>query len=185
MNWRRMESPFSRVRRIFFRGRNCRKIPETPQKERFLHNLRLRNLKIQSLKKCNSIRPAIPYAQPFHTPTRLPPKKQQSRCSPQQSLHQRAMDCSWSFVRTQNSVLTIRTQRALRSDRKKFAIPQSFYLRCPPGVTEKGSIENANPRSVAQNFQSRRIKLFQSRALLELLGLHLTNESPFYFSGIN
>ena len=45
----------------------CRKIPEIPQKERFLPDFRLRNLKIQSPKKCNSIPPAIPY------PTRLPP----------------------------------------------------------------------------------------------------------------
>ena len=67
MDWWRMELPFSRVRKIFFRGRNFQEIPEIPQKERFSPNFRLRNLKSQSPKKCNSIPPAIPY------PTRLPP----------------------------------------------------------------------------------------------------------------
>ena len=62
-----MEWRFSRVRKIFFRGRIFQEIPEIPQNERFLLNFRLRNLKIQSPKKCNSIPPAIPY------PTRLPP----------------------------------------------------------------------------------------------------------------
>ena len=38
-----------------------RKIPEIPQEERFSPNFRLRNLKIQSPKKCNSTPPAIPY----------------------------------------------------------------------------------------------------------------------------
>ena len=38
-----------------------RKIPEIPQKERFSPNFRLRNLKIQSPKTCNSVPPAIPY----------------------------------------------------------------------------------------------------------------------------
>ena len=68
-----MEWPFSRVRKIFFRGRNSRKIPEIPQKERFLEslepNLRLQIVKIQSLNKFNSIRPAIPY--PYLTPPTL------------------------------------------------------------------------------------------------------------------
>ena len=70
-----------------------------------------------------------------------------------------------------------RTQRALRSkkfnpdrkfqswldmfnlDRKfqsrsKTSILRCFYLRGPPGVAEKGSIENFNPRSIARNVQS-------------------------------
>ena len=38
-----------------------RKMPEIPQKERFSPNFRLRKLKIQSPKKCNSIPPAVPY----------------------------------------------------------------------------------------------------------------------------
>ena len=57
-----MEWPFSRVRRWVFRDRNFHEIPEIPQKERFSPNFRLRNLKIQSQKKCNSIPPAIPYS---------------------------------------------------------------------------------------------------------------------------
>ena len=40
--------------------------------------------------------------------------------------------------------------------RSKISIPRCFYLRGPPGVTEKGSIENFNPRSIARIFQSRR-----------------------------
>ena len=51
MDWWRMEWPFSRVRKIFFRGRNFQEIPEIPQKERFSPNFRLRNLKFQSPKK--------------------------------------------------------------------------------------------------------------------------------------
>ena len=69
MDWWRMEWPFSRVRKIFFRDRISWKIPEIPQKERFSPKFRFRNFKIQSPKN------AIPYAQPFHTPTGLPPKK--------------------------------------------------------------------------------------------------------------
>ena len=62
MDWWRMEWPFSRVRKIFFRGRIFQENPwKIPQKERFLPNFRLRNLKIQSPKNCNSIPPAIPY----------------------------------------------------------------------------------------------------------------------------
>ena len=45
-----------------------RRIPEIPQKELFSPNFRLRNLKIQSPKKCSSIPPAIPYPH-----TRPPP----------------------------------------------------------------------------------------------------------------
>ena len=59
-------------------------------------------------------------------------------------------------------------QRALRSNkfnparkfqsRSKISILRclKFYSRGPPGDTEKGWIENFNPRSIAQNFQSRR-----------------------------
>ena len=60
MDWWRMEWPFSRVRKCFSEDEISRKISETPQTERFLPNFRLRNLKIQSPKKCNSIFPAIP-----------------------------------------------------------------------------------------------------------------------------
>ena len=58
---------FPESEKYFSEAEICRKIPEIPQKERFLPNFRLRNLKFQSPKKCNSIPPAIPY------PTRLPP----------------------------------------------------------------------------------------------------------------
>ena len=38
--------------------------------------------------------------------------------------------------------------------RSKISIPRSFYLWGPPGVTETGSIENFNPRSIARNVLS-------------------------------
>ena len=47
--------------KYFSEGEFSRKIPEIPQEERFLPNFRLRYLKIQSPKNCNSIPPAIPY----------------------------------------------------------------------------------------------------------------------------
>ena len=59
---------FPESEKYFSEAEFYRKIPEIPQKERFLPNFRLRNLKIQCPKNCNSIPPAIPY------PTRLPPK---------------------------------------------------------------------------------------------------------------
>ena len=51
--------------------------------------------------------------------------------------------------------------------RPKISIPQCFYLPAPPGVTEKGSIKNFNPRSIARNVQSRRPRsnVFNPRAL--------------------
>ena len=68
MDWWRMEWPFSRVRKIYFPEAGfSRKIPENPQKERFLPNFRLRNLKFRARKN------AIPHPQPSHTRTRLPP----------------------------------------------------------------------------------------------------------------
>ena len=38
---------------------------------------------------------------------------------------------------------------------RKFQSTKNFYLRGPPGVAEKGSIEIFNPRSIARNFPSR------------------------------
>ena len=61
---------FPESEKYFSEAEFSRKIHEIPQKELFSPNFRLRNLKIQSPKKCNSIPPP---AQPFHTPTRLPP----------------------------------------------------------------------------------------------------------------
>ena len=61
MDWWRMEWPFSRVRKYFSEAEICRKIPEIPQKERFSPNFRLRNLKFQSPKKCDSIPLATSY----------------------------------------------------------------------------------------------------------------------------
>ena len=58
---------FPESEKYFSEAEFSRKIPEIPQKEWYLPNFRLRNLKIQSPTKCNSI------PQPFHTPTRLPP----------------------------------------------------------------------------------------------------------------
>ena len=55
--------------KYFSEAEISRKISEIPQKERFLPNFRLRNLKIQSPKNCNSIPPAIPY--PHSTPSVL------------------------------------------------------------------------------------------------------------------
>ena len=52
---------FPESEKYFSGAEISRKILEFPQKERFLPNFRLRNLKIQSPKKCNSIPPAIPY----------------------------------------------------------------------------------------------------------------------------
>ena len=52
---------FPESEKYFSEAEFSRKIPEIPQKERFLPNFRLRNLKIQSPKNCNSIPPAIPY----------------------------------------------------------------------------------------------------------------------------
>ena len=52
---------FPESEKHFSEAEFSRKIPEIPQKERFLPNFRLRNLKIQSPKNCNSIPPAIPY----------------------------------------------------------------------------------------------------------------------------
>ena len=58
---------FPESEKYFSEAEISRKMPEIPQKERFSPNFRLRNLKIQSPKN------AIPYPQPFHTPTTLPP----------------------------------------------------------------------------------------------------------------
>ena len=58
---------FPESEKYFSEAEISRKILEFPQKERFLPNFRLRNLKIQSPKKCNSIPPAIPY--PHETPS--------------------------------------------------------------------------------------------------------------------
>ena len=56
--------------KICFRDRNFQENPWNSAKELFFFSkFRLRLLKIQSPKKCNSIPPAIPYP----TPTRLPP----------------------------------------------------------------------------------------------------------------
>ena len=52
---------FPESEKYFSEAEISRKIPKIPQKERFPSNFRLRNLKIQSPKKCNSIPPAIPY----------------------------------------------------------------------------------------------------------------------------
>ena len=52
---------FPESEKYFSEAEISRKIPEIPQKERFSPNFRLRNLKIQSPKKCNSIAPAVPY----------------------------------------------------------------------------------------------------------------------------
>ena len=52
---------FPESEKYFSEAEISRKIPEIPQKERFSPNFRLRSLKIQSPKKCNSIPPAIPY----------------------------------------------------------------------------------------------------------------------------
>ena len=46
---------FPEPEKYFSEAEISRKMPEIPQKERFLPNFRLRNLKIQSPKKCNSI----------------------------------------------------------------------------------------------------------------------------------
>ena len=54
--------------KYFSEAEISKKMPEILQKERFSPNFRLRNLKIQNPKTCNSIPPAI------YTPTRLPPK---------------------------------------------------------------------------------------------------------------
>ena len=48
---------FPESEKYFSGAEISRKIPEIPQKERFLPNFRLRNLKFQSPKKCNSIPP--------------------------------------------------------------------------------------------------------------------------------
>ena len=52
---------FPESEKYFSEAEISRKMPEIPQKERFSPNFRLRSLKIQSPKKCNSIPPAIPY----------------------------------------------------------------------------------------------------------------------------
>ena len=52
---------FPESEKYFSEAEISRKIPELPQKERFSPNFRLRNLKIQSPQKRNSIPPAIPY----------------------------------------------------------------------------------------------------------------------------
>ena len=51
---------FPESEKYFSEAEFCRKIPEILQKERFLPHFRLRNLKIQSPKICNSTPPAIP-----------------------------------------------------------------------------------------------------------------------------
>ena len=58
---------FSESEKYFSEAEFWRKIHRIPQQEQFLPNFRLRNVKFQSPKN------AIPYPQPFHTPTRLPP----------------------------------------------------------------------------------------------------------------
>ena len=58
---------FPESEKIFSEAEISRKILEILQKGRFLPNFRLRNLKFRARKI------AIPYPQPFHTPTRLPP----------------------------------------------------------------------------------------------------------------
>ena len=55
---------FPESEKYFSEAEICREIPEIPQKERFLPNFRLRNLQIQSPKKCNSI-PGIPPDIPY------------------------------------------------------------------------------------------------------------------------
>ena len=62
MDWWRMEWSLSRVRKIFFQ-----RLKFTGKLAKIPPNFRLRNLKNQSPKKCNSI------PKPFHTPTTLPP----------------------------------------------------------------------------------------------------------------
>ena len=52
---------FPESEKYFSEAEFSSKILEIPQKERVFPNFRLRNLKFQSPKKCNSIPPAIPY----------------------------------------------------------------------------------------------------------------------------
>ena len=55
------------------------------------------------------------------------------------------------FAEFQSRLENFNLDRRFQS-RSKFSIPRCFYSRGPPGVTEKGSIENFNPRSIARNF---------------------------------
>ena len=59
--------------------------------------------------------------------------------------------CSQTSAATRISIVAWNVQ-----SRSNISIPRCFYLRGPPGATEKGSIENFNPRSIARNFKSRR-----------------------------
>ena len=69
MDWWRREWSFSRVRKYFPEAEVSRKMPEIPQKERFSPKFRLRNLKIQSPKNCNSTPPILPIDSLLHTHT--------------------------------------------------------------------------------------------------------------------
>ena len=68
MDWWRMEWPFSRVRKIFFRARNLQVNPCNSRKSDF------RQISGSEIWNFRARKNAIPYPQPFHTPTRLPPK---------------------------------------------------------------------------------------------------------------
>ena len=52
---------FPESEKYFSGAEISRKMPEIPLKKRCSPNFRLRNLKIQSPKKCNSMPPAVPY----------------------------------------------------------------------------------------------------------------------------
>ena len=61
MDWWRMEWPFSRVRKIFFRGRNFQEKTGSSAERAILTKFEGPKFEIQSPKKCNSIPPIIPY----------------------------------------------------------------------------------------------------------------------------
>ena len=68
MDWWRMEWPFSRVRKIFFRGRNF-----AGKSLKFRRKSDFCQISGSEILKFRAWKIAIPYPQPFHTPTRLPP----------------------------------------------------------------------------------------------------------------
>ena len=61
MDWWRMEWPFSRVQKIFFRGRNFQENAWNSAERAIFAKFQAPIFEIQSPKKCNSIPPAIPY----------------------------------------------------------------------------------------------------------------------------
>ena len=68
MDWWRMEWPFSRVRKIFFRGRIFQENP--------WNSADFCQISGSEIWKFRARKIEIPYPQPFHTPTRLPPNIQ-------------------------------------------------------------------------------------------------------------